>query len=109
MDQPDEAAQSAADWQAEVTSRYEDLARAAQAGERIVDCGEDAFTEGQFGSAGYDQETSDLPEGAVRASLGCGNPAAVAPLAPGQKVLDLGSGGGIDVHVRVDPAGGRVA
>lgn len=108
MSKADEPNQRAADRQAEVTSRYGALARAAASGERIVDCGEDAFTEGQFGSAGYDQETSELPEGAVRASLGCGNPVAVAPLAPGQKVLDLGSGGGIDVLLsarRVAPDG----
>src|SRR4051812_3444857 len=44
-----------------------------------------------------DAETSDLPENAVAASLGCGNPTALLPLEPGQIVLDLGSGGGIDV------------
>ena len=42
-------------------------------------------------------ETSALPEAAVLASLGCGNPAALAQLSPGETVLDLGSGGGIDV------------
>ncbi|MBB5781946.1 methyltransferase domain-containing protein [Nonomuraea jabiensis] len=49
-----------------------------------------------------------LPEGAVRASLGCGNPVAVAELRAGQTALDLGSGGGIDVLLsarRVDPQG----
>ena len=46
----------------------------------------------------YEQsETSDLPENAVLASLGCGNPTALAELRPGETVLDLGSGGGIDV------------
>src|SRR4029077_1798245 len=48
------------------------------------------------------------PAGAVRASLGCGNPVAVADLRPGETVLDLGSGGGIDVLLsarRVGPAG----
>ena len=39
----------------------------------------------------------DLPEAAVLASLGCGNPTAVAELREGEVVLDLGSGGGIDV------------
>lgn len=42
-------------------------------------------------------QTSDLPEAAVLASLGCGNPTALAELKPGELVLDLGSGGGIDV------------
>ncbi len=49
-----------------------------------------------------------LPEAAVLASLGCGNPTALAQLAPGETVLDLGSGGGIDVLLsarRVGPAG----
>src|SRR5689334_8051827 len=41
-------------------------------------------------------ETDELPEAAVLASLGCGNPTALAQLAPGDVVLDLGSGGGID-------------
>jgi ubiquinone/menaquinone biosynthesis C-methylase UbiE len=43
------------------------------------------------------QETGELPEAAVLASLGCGNPTALAELKPGETVLDLGSGGGIDV------------
>jgi arsenite methyltransferase len=42
-------------------------------------------------------ETGELPEAAVLASLGCGNPTALAELKPGETVLDLGSGGGIDV------------
>jgi arsenite methyltransferase len=42
-------------------------------------------------------ETEGIPEAAVRASLGCGNPTALAELRPGEVVLDLGSGGGIDV------------
>ena len=53
-------------------------------------------------------ETSAIPEQAVRASLGCGNPTALAELKPGETVLDLGSGGGIDVLLsarRVGPAG----
>jgi arsenite methyltransferase len=46
----------------------------------------------------YDSaETDGLPETAIRASLGCGNPSALAELKPGETVLDLGSGGGIDV------------
>jgi 2-polyprenyl-3-methyl-5-hydroxy-6-metoxy-1,4-benzoquinol methylase len=53
-------------------------------------------------------QTGQLPETAVRASLGCGNPTALARLNPGETVLDLGSGGGIDVLLsarRVGPAG----
>ena len=53
-------------------------------------------------------ETSDLPATAVLASLGCGNPTALAELKPGEVVLDLGSGGGIDVLLsarRVGPSG----
>ena len=53
-------------------------------------------------------EKSQLPEAAVLASLGCGNPTALAELKPGETVLDLGSGGGIDVLLsakRVGPTG----
>jgi len=55
-----------------------------------------------------DAQTDGLPAEAVAASLGCGNPTALLPLEPGQTVLDLGSGGGIDVLLsarRVGPAG----
>jgi SAM-dependent methyltransferase len=53
-------------------------------------------------------EVAGIPENAVRASLGCGNPTALAELKPGEVVLDLGSGGGIDVLLsakRVGPTG----
>jgi ubiquinone/menaquinone biosynthesis C-methylase UbiE len=53
-------------------------------------------------------QTADLPEEAVAVSLGCGNPTAMTELQPGQTVLDLGSGGGIDVLLsakRVGPTG----
>jgi len=57
----------------------------------------------------YDaSQTTELPDTAVMASLGCGNPTALARLNPGETVLDLGSGGGIDVLLsarRVGPAG----
>ena len=62
-----------------------------------------------FGSALYAiEQTGELPAAAVLASLGCGNPTALATLLPGQVVLDLGSGGGIDVVLsarRVGPTG----
>jgi SAM-dependent methyltransferase len=57
----------------------------------------------------YDsREKAELPKSAVSASLGCGNPTALAKLSPGEVVLDLGSGGGIDVLLsakRVGPTG----
>jgi L-amino acid N-acyltransferase YncA/2-polyprenyl-3-methyl-5-hydroxy-6-metoxy-1,4-benzoquinol methylase len=92
---------------AAVTTRYSGLARAARAGQQITDCDPGPFAAGCFGAAGY-TDTSELPDGAVRASLGCGNPVAVADLHPGETVLDLGSGGGIDVLLsarRVSPGG----
>jgi arsenite methyltransferase len=64
----------------------------------------DPITSGLYGES----EKTALPEEAVIASLGCGNPTALAELAPGEVVLDLGSGGGIDVLLsakRVGPSG----
>jgi SAM-dependent methyltransferase len=66
-------------------------------------------TDENFGSALYSAgERGELPVAAVAASLGCGNPIAVADLRAGERVLDLGSGGGIDVLLsarRVGPTG----
>src|SRR5438552_8557832 len=60
-------------------------------------------------SALYDEkQAAQIPEEALKASLGCGNPTALAELSPGEVVLDLGSGGGIDVLLsarRVGPQG----
>ncbi|WP_214317527.1 GNAT family N-acetyltransferase [Nonomuraea sediminis] len=91
----------------EVVDRYSGLARAALSGEKIVDCDPGEFDQGCFGAAAYD-DTTGLPQGALNASLGCGNPVAVAELREGETVLDLGSGGGIDVLLsarRVGPYG----
>jgi arsenite methyltransferase len=76
-------------------------------------CGPDAatITEEQaelFGAGLYADEHAELPETALIASLGCGNPIAMAELHEGETVLDLGSGGGIDVLLsarRVGPTG----
>ena len=54
-------------------------------------------------------ETGELPAEAVLASLGCGNPTALADLRPGEVVLDLGSGGGIDVLLSAKRGGTRPA
>jgi len=67
-----------------------------------------ALTEGPGASLYREGETAGLPSEAVAASLGCGNPLAVADLHEGERVLDLGSGGGIDVLLsarRVGPSG----
>src|SRR5437016_6875376 len=67
-------------------------------------CGCDPVSSSLYDAA----ETTALPEGAVLASLGCGNPTALAELHSGEVVLDLGSGGGIDVLLsakRVGPTG----
>ncbi|HEY3501703.1 MAG TPA: arsenite methyltransferase [Actinocatenispora sp.] len=72
-------------------------------------CGGGSCDSDPFGATLYDQADRDqLPADAVAASLGCGNPLAVADLHEGETVLDLGSGGGIDVLLsakRVGPTG----
>jgi SAM-dependent methyltransferase len=81
-----------------------------QAAQRVGDgcCGTSVGTDAISSNLYSDEETSALPEAAVAASLGCGNPTALAELKPGETVLDLGSGGGIDVLLsarRVGPSG----
>src|SRR5207244_1792936 len=88
-----------------VKQKYGQAALRVLGGER-GDCGcaSDPVSGNLYGAA----ETAALPEGAVRASLGCGNPTALAELHAGEVVLDLGSGGGIDVLLsaqRVGPTG----
>src|ERR687898_2853425 len=97
--------------------KYAELAVAAQEGGSCCgsSCGSDDTSTGSssvivdLGRGSYsDEERGELPEKAVGASLGCGNPVALATLAPGEVVLDLGSGGGIDVLLsarRVAPGG----
>jgi SAM-dependent methyltransferase len=85
------------DLREEVRRRYAESARAVSAG----GCGSGsccADDTAKFGEALYDAgQRGELPEAAALASLGCGNPTAVADLHEGEVVLDLGSGGGIDV------------
>ncbi|MEX2154571.1 MAG: arsenite methyltransferase [Gemmatimonadaceae bacterium] len=104
---------------ATVQARYGEAAKRAAAGVPSICCGP---AEGSSGCCGtttesWDPITSDLyeagqtagiPEQALLASLGCGNPTALAELHEGETVLDLGSGGGIDVLLsakRVGPTG----
>jgi arsenite methyltransferase len=98
----------------EVRRRYAEAARAVTeaapgscgSGSCCADGESDALL---FGEELYDAgQRSELPEAAALASLGCGNPIAVAELCEGETVLDLGSGGGIDVILsarRVGPTG----
>jgi arsenite methyltransferase len=87
----------------EVRERYAEAARSVSADREASCCdsgccGASAVEGPVFGSLLYDEaERGNLPQEAVLASLGCGNPTAVAELRPGEVVLDLGSGGGIDV------------
>ena len=71
-------------------------------------CGDTATADPITGDLYAKDEVAGVPEDAVKASLGCGNPTALAELKPGETVLDLGSGGGIDVLLsgkRVSPGG----
>jgi SAM-dependent methyltransferase len=90
-----------------IISKYSQLARAALSGDAITDCDTSSFDDGCFGAAAY-ADRGQAPDAAFRASLGCGNPLTVADLRPGETVLDLGSGGGLDVLLsarRVAPGG----
>ena len=100
----------------EVRKRYADAALSVDPSCCDTDCcgpsASDAFKtadSGDFGTWLYQSEDlSEIPDGAALASLGCGNPTAVADLNPGETVLDLGSGAGIDVLLsakRVGPDG----
>ncbi|HVU76462.1 MAG TPA: arsenite methyltransferase [Gaiellaceae bacterium] len=102
----------------EVRRRYAESARRVTGEGDGCGCGSgsccddskaDARGSAKFGEALYDAEQrGELPEAATLASLGCGNPTAVADLREGETVLDLGSGGGIDVILsakRVGPTG----
>jgi len=98
-----------------VRAKYGAIARQVEQTKRSASCGGGSGS--CCGGSSTDPVTRDLyadtevrgiPEAAVLASLGCGNPTALAHLAPGEVVLDLGSGGGIDVLLsaqRVGPTG----
>jgi arsenite methyltransferase len=86
-----------------VRSRYAEAARTVESGDaEACGCGPSSCCgpddNGSFGATLYSElERDELPDAARLASLGCGNPIAVADLSEGEVVLDLGSGGGIDV------------
>ncbi|HUO71868.1 MAG TPA: arsenite methyltransferase [Solirubrobacteraceae bacterium] len=89
-----------------VREKYAAAAKAASESANAGCCGPEALTcspadeQGLFGAALYGEASSDeIPESAVNASLGCGVPTAVADLAEGETVLDLGSGAGADVLI----------
>ncbi len=92
-----------------VRQKYGEAAKRAAAGETSCGCGSGCGAEDPITANLYDPEQiGTLPIEAVVASLGCGNPTALAELRPGEVVLDLGSGGGIDVLLsarRVGPTG----
>lgn len=95
-----------------VQEKYGEAARRVAAGGANSCCGAGAAFEGScdpITSNLYDlSQATAVPDEALRASLGCGNPTALAQLTPGETVLDLGSGGGIDVLLsarRVGPTG----
>src|SRR5437867_6297368 len=91
-----------------VKEKYGEAARQAAAG-RSACCGPAPDCTDPITKNLYDVvQTNELPKEAVLASLGCGNPTALAELRPGETILDLGSGGGIDVLLsarRVGPTG----
>lgn len=95
--------------QKEVQSKYGEAAKRVSAGGKAC-CGASGLSAcDPITSNLYDEsQTSAIPAEALSASLGCGNPTALAELRPGETVLDLGSGGGIDVLLsarRVGPTG----
>ena len=97
------SAETAESLREQVRERYAEAARRAEGG-NAFGCGSGSCCEDEVGDSGeamYSAEQrGELPDAAVLASLGCGNPTAVAELHEGETVLDLGSGGGIDVICR---------
>ena len=95
-----------------VREKYAEAARRVSSGEPAA-CGcepsaTNACCDAITANLYADDEVAAVPDTALRASLGCGNPTALAKLEPGETVLDLGSGGGIDVILsarRVGPTG----
>src|SRR5262249_41105886 len=91
-----------------VKAKYRQAAKAAQDGEAVC-CSTSCCTAADPITSNLysDNETRELPKEAVSASLGCGNPTALIELHEGDTVLDLGSGGGIDVLLSARRVGSR--
>src|SRR5215213_9774560 len=98
---------TSADLREQVRSRYAAAASTVRDSAAHASCCPPAVeNDERFGGTLYAQlDRDDLPVAAVAASLGCGNPTAVADLRPGERVLDLGSGGGIDVLISAKRVG----
>lgn len=91
-----------------VRQKYGEAAKKVSSGGKGSCCGPDACADPVTSNLYGISDIAGLPAEAVASSLGCGNPTALAQLAPGEVVLDLGSGGGIDVLLsakRVGPSG----
>ena len=91
-----------------VKEKYGEAASRVASGLQVQGCCSSGECDPITGNLYDVSETASLPEDALKASLGCGNPTALAELHPGEIVLDLGSGGGIDVFLsakRVGPTG----
>jgi arsenite methyltransferase len=96
------------DIQQAVRTKYGAIASSVASNASTTGCGPCGCGDPITSNLYSDAETSGLPAAALAASLGCGNPTALLALEPGQTVLDLGSGGGIDVLLsarRVGPTG----
>ena len=100
---PDEIHEAVREHYGKIAEEFTPEVRALDCG-----CGEPACCEHDYGSSLYQIQIDELPADVTQLSLGCGDPITLAELQPGQVVLDLGSGGGIDCFLaarQVGPSG----